>query len=117
MIFVYLAAQAYDQHLNMILGEVEETVTTVELDEETFEEIYKVCFNHGQLRDVISLPTIAIFLFHLDNKAKYSDAVCARRWSHTDIPTAQSGHVASDIDQNLATNSTLFSCCSHLVHV
>lgn len=26
----------------MILGEVEETVTTVELDEETFEEIYKV---------------------------------------------------------------------------
>ena len=29
----------------MILGEVEETVTTVELDEETFEEIYKVSFN------------------------------------------------------------------------
>jgi hypothetical protein len=27
----------------MILGEVEEIVTTVELDEETFEEIYKVC--------------------------------------------------------------------------
>ena len=26
---------AYDQHLNMILGEVEETVTTVEIDEET----------------------------------------------------------------------------------
>ena len=38
----FLFAQAYDQHLNMILGEVEETVTTVELDEETFEEIYKV---------------------------------------------------------------------------
>lgn len=35
--------QAYDQHLNMILGDVEETVTTVELDEETFEEIFKVC--------------------------------------------------------------------------
>jgi hypothetical protein len=26
----------------MILGEVEETVTTLEIDEETFEEIYKV---------------------------------------------------------------------------
>lgn len=26
----------------MVLGDVEETVTTVELDEETFEEIYKV---------------------------------------------------------------------------
>ena len=34
--------QAYDQHLNMILGDVEETVTTIELDEETFEEIFKV---------------------------------------------------------------------------
>ncbi|XP_067908383.1 snRNA-associated Sm-like protein LSm3 [Heterodontus francisci] len=32
---------AYDQHLNMILGDVEETVTTVEIDEETYEEIYK----------------------------------------------------------------------------
>ena len=32
---------AYDQHLNMVLGDVEETVTTVEIDEETFEEIYK----------------------------------------------------------------------------
>ncbi|XP_064399885.1 U6 snRNA-associated Sm-like protein LSm3 [Halichondria panicea] len=32
---------AYDQHLNIVLAEVEETVTTVELDEETFEEIYK----------------------------------------------------------------------------
>ena len=26
----------------MILGDVEETVTTVEIDEETYEEIYKV---------------------------------------------------------------------------
>lgn len=34
--------QAYDQHLNMILGDVEETVTTVEIDEETYEELYKV---------------------------------------------------------------------------
>ena len=34
--------QAYDQHLNMILGEVEETITTVEIDDETYEEIIKV---------------------------------------------------------------------------
>ena len=33
--------QAYDQHLNMVLGDVEETVTTVEMDEETYEEIIK----------------------------------------------------------------------------
>ncbi|KAG8238627.1 hypothetical protein J437_LFUL018232 [Ladona fulva] len=32
---------AFDQHLNMILGDVEETVTIVEIDEETYEEIYK----------------------------------------------------------------------------
>ena len=38
-VFVF---QAYDQHLNMILGAVEETVTTVEIDEETYEELYKV---------------------------------------------------------------------------
>lgn len=33
--------QAFDQHLNMILGDAEETVTTVEIDEETYEEVYK----------------------------------------------------------------------------
>lgn len=32
---------AFDQHLNMILGEVEEAVTTREIDEETEEEIIK----------------------------------------------------------------------------
>ncbi|ETV99298.1 U6 snRNA-associated Sm-like protein LSm3 [Aphanomyces invadans] len=31
--------QAYDQHLNMVLSDVEETVTSVEIDEETYEEI------------------------------------------------------------------------------
>ncbi|KAM7264343.1 hypothetical protein ACFE04_002026 [Oxalis oulophora] len=33
--------QAYDQHLNMILGDVEEIVTTVEIDDETYEEIVR----------------------------------------------------------------------------
>lgn len=32
---------AYDQHLNMVLGDVEEVVTSVEVDEETYEEIIK----------------------------------------------------------------------------
>lgn len=36
--------QAYDQHLNMILGDVEEIVTTVEIDDETYEEIVRVSF-------------------------------------------------------------------------
>ncbi len=37
-----MCLQAYDQHLNMVLGDVEETVTTIEIDEETMEEIAKV---------------------------------------------------------------------------
>ena len=32
---------AFDQHLNMVLSEVEETITTVEIDEETYEEIFR----------------------------------------------------------------------------
>lgn len=39
--------QAYDQHLNMILGDVEETITTVEVDDETYEEIIKVSSRLG----------------------------------------------------------------------
>ena len=27
---------AYDQHLNLVLGDVEETITSVEIDEETY---------------------------------------------------------------------------------
>lgn len=38
----WMVVQAYDQHLNMILGEVEEVVTTVEIDDETYEEIVRV---------------------------------------------------------------------------
>ena len=33
--------QAYDQHLNMVLGDVEETVTTTTVDDDTFEEVIK----------------------------------------------------------------------------
>ncbi|URD76471.1 soluble inorganic [Musa troglodytarum] len=33
---------AYDQHLNMILGDVEEIITTVEIDDETYEEIVRL---------------------------------------------------------------------------
>ena len=33
---------AFDQHLNLVLGDVEETVTTREIDEETEEELVRV---------------------------------------------------------------------------
>jgi U6 snRNA-associated Sm-like protein LSm3 len=32
---------AFDQHLNMVLGDVQETFTTTEVDDETYEEIIK----------------------------------------------------------------------------
>ena len=35
---------AFDQHLNMVVGDVEESITTTEIDEETEEETTKVCY-------------------------------------------------------------------------
>lgn len=34
--------QAYDGHLNMVLGNVEETITIVDINEETLEEVIRV---------------------------------------------------------------------------
>ena len=39
-----------------------------------------------------------IFVLFLDDKAKYSNAVCQRRWSDTNISTAKSRNVANDSD-------------------
>lgn len=54
---------AYDQHLNMILSEVEETVTTKEIDEEIDEEIVKrqtrkvgMLFVRGDIVILVSPP-------------------------------------------------------------
>jgi U6 snRNA-associated Sm-like protein LSm3 len=35
-------SQAYDNHLNIVLGDVEETLTTSEVDPDTQEELVKV---------------------------------------------------------------------------
>ena len=35
--------------MNMILGDVEETITTVEIDDETYEEIIKVRFSSMEI--------------------------------------------------------------------
>jgi U6 snRNA-associated Sm-like protein LSm3 len=61
--FLFCFCQAYDQHLNMILGEVEETVTSTEVDEETDEEIVKkqtrkvgMLFVRGDIVVLVSPP-------------------------------------------------------------
>uniref|UniRef100_A0A1I8F5B3 VWFA domain-containing protein n=1 Tax=Macrostomum lignano TaxID=282301 RepID=A0A1I8F5B3_9PLAT len=57
------AARAFDSHLNMVLGDVEETVTTLEIDEETYEEVYKatkrtvpMLFVRGDARVILVSP-------------------------------------------------------------
>lgn len=54
---------AFDQHLNMVLGEVEETVTSREIDEETEEEMIKsskrnidMLFVRGDIVILVSPP-------------------------------------------------------------
>ena len=62
--FVFIAFfQAYDQHLNMILGDVEEIVTTVEIDDETYEEIVRVCSFHFNFVSFLIYIYIYIFFF------------------------------------------------------
>jgi len=69
---------AFDQHLNMVLGDVEESVTTREVDEETEEEIVKVrhisttsfkvisIYKHQHSIIYHNLPTsVIIYLHHL----------------------------------------------------
>ena len=60
---------------------------------------------------------LTIYAKFPDDKAKYSNAICARRWSDSDITTTQSGHVATDRDQDLAKNSILLLYYSHLINV
>ncbi|KAL9270430.1 Sm-like protein [Drosera capensis] len=62
---------AYDQHLNMILGDVEEIVTTVEIDDETYEEIVRVRGTH---------------IYH---KTDCSLSLCQRRWCHTGLASIE----------------------------
>jgi len=40
---------AYDQHLNMLLGDADETITIVETDDETNEEIIKTTRRHIEM--------------------------------------------------------------------
>ena len=78
-----LGWQAYDQHLNMILGGVEETITVVEYDEDTFEEHVKV----GSLSLCDLCLNVSNQHFCLAaSKENSRDAVCSRGWCHPRVP-------------------------------
>ena len=47
---------AFDQHLNLILGDVEESVTTREIDDDTDEEIVRVSREAAVIFDIF-IPT------------------------------------------------------------
>lgn len=74
--------QAYDQHLNMILGDVEETITSIEIDDETYEEIVKACtwpLHMLELKRTI-ISCITVVPLHADQQANGTILVCERRW-------------------------------------
>lgn len=56
----------------MVLGDVEETVTTIEIDEETYEEVYRVSiFNHV----INAYVDIILFLIRCLSKPFFKAAV------------------------------------------
>ena len=78
---LFSPAQAYDQHLNMVLSDVEEVITTMELDEETFEEIYKVSRlknPHPLPHSVASSPPVPHSFPHTDHQTKCSNVIRQR---------------------------------------
>ena len=51
---------AFDQHLNLILGDVEESVTTREIDDDTDEEIVRVSREAALIFDILILIILII---------------------------------------------------------
>eukprot|EP00127_Corallochytrium_limacisporum_P000016 Clim_evm16s1 gene=Clim_evmTU16s1 len=60
---------AYDQHLNLVLSEAEETVTIVEVDPETDEELIK---QQGKKVPMMFVRGDVVVLLSPDNKASTS---------------------------------------------
>ena len=64
-VFFHICFQAYDQHLNMILGDVEEIITTAEIDDETYEEIVRVSklyFHYLMFTYVLNFVNLAMVI-------------------------------------------------------
>ena len=58
----------------MILGDVEEVITTVEIDDETYEEIVRVChFPKSYYQSVITLVDLIILVFLFSDTFWFKD--------------------------------------------
>lgn len=59
-----------NQHLNMILGDIEETLTTTDIDPETFEEFVKTTSRH----------ILMVFVSHVMNMIIFLGMIQSRTW-------------------------------------
>ena len=82
----------------MILGDVEETVTTIEIDEETYEEVIShfkfASFLKRYAQFFLNVHTIVSKFFFLGipiDQKDYPNVVCSRRQCHSGI-TSESKH-------------------------
>ncbi|KAI8551531.1 hypothetical protein RHMOL_Rhmol06G0194000 [Rhododendron molle] len=79
---------AYDQHLNMILGDVEEIVTTVEIDDETYEEIVRMWYIRGGAHQLHPIPR---------KQADNPFSFCTGRWGDTGFSTSADSLVETTV--------------------
>ena len=94
------STQAYDQHLNMILGDVEETITSIEIDDETYEEIVKVCtwsLHMAECKHFISY--VKIVPLHADQQANGTVLVCERRRRYSCVTPSEIMTLQTDSSQ------------------
>ena len=82
----------------MILGDVEETVTTAVIDDETYEEIFKVGMH--------SCPPAlgSVLSSFAEHQANHSDAVCARRWRHPRFASDENRNMKLLCNQIISTH-------------
>ena len=93
---LFMFLQAFDQHLNMVLGDVEESVITREVDEETDEEIVRVrpklVDSACKLLFIFKIFVCFIYgcnFFFVDIETKYRDAFCTRRCGYSCVPSTE----------------------------
>lgn len=65
----------------MILGDVEETITSIEIDDETYEEIVKACTWPLHVLELkrIAASSITSVPIHADQQTYGTVLICARR--------------------------------------
>lgn len=94
----------------MILGDVEETITSIEIDDETYEEIVKAgLFVHMQCCGKLNATPNSVSGFAADKQAHGPLPVCKRGWCHFGLTTFEVMMVVSTPSTNF--NIICVCCC------